>query len=137
MKPECRKYYRYDGSIEEKRWLLNGKLYRTDGPTIIYYRKNGSVEKEKWLLNDKFHRVDGPAIVHYKKNGDISYKYWFLNGNRIDPKEHLTSTPKTEEKKIELINKFAFIKKGNDYIFIKEWLRRDKEFYKKYRILIE
>ena len=109
MKPGCKKHYREDGSIEAEEWHLNDKLHRTDGPAVIYYGRDGSVEK----------------------------KYWFLNGKQIIPKEYLIPTPKTEEEKIELVNEIAFIKEGNDYIFIKEWLKRDKEFYDKYRVLIE
>ena len=165
MKPECRKKYREDGgvgreewflndelhrtdgpaviiyrkdsSVEEEHWRLNGKYYRTNGPAIVRYRKDGSVEEEHWYSNNEFHRTDGPAIVYYRKNGSVSSGYWFLNGSRIKPEQHLIQVPKTEEEKIELINEFVFIKENNNYIFIKEWLKRDKEFYKKYRMLIE
>ena len=59
-----------------KRWYLNGKLHRIDGPAIEY--PNGY---KVWYLNDKLHRIDGPAIE--LKNGD---KYWYLNNeyHRID-----------------------------------------------------
>ena len=53
-----------------KRWYLNGKLHREDGPAIEY--SNGD---KYWYLNGKLHRVDGPAIEYV--NGD---KYWYLNG---------------------------------------------------------
>jgi hypothetical protein len=52
-----------------KRWYLNGKLHRTDGPAIEY--ASGSKE---WYLNDRLHRTDGPAI----ERADGS-KEWFLN----------------------------------------------------------
>ena len=165
MKPECKKYYRDDGSIEaeewclngkchridgpaivryredgsveEKSWCLNGKYHRIDGPAIIYYRKDGGVEVEKWCLNGNLHRTDSPAVIDYNKNGSVEIEHWFLNGKRIDPKEHLMPMPKTEEEKIILINKIVFIKENNKYILIKEWLKRDKKFYEKYRVLFE
>ena len=165
MKPECKKYYRYDGNIKEERWFLNDKRHRTDGPAVIYYWENGSVsyehwcfngkhhradgpavidynidgsiKRKEWWLNDKLHRTDGPAFIGYKEDGNINYEYWYLNGKEIDPEKHLIPTPETEEKKIELINEIAFIEEDDDFIFIKDWLKRDKEFYEKYRVLIE
>ena len=74
---------------------------------------------------------------YYREDGSVEEEHWYLNGKYIDPEEHLIPTPKTEEEKIELINEFVFVKKNNNYIFIKEWLKRDKEFYDKYRMLIE
>jgi len=59
-----------DGS---KRWYLNGKLHREDGPAIEW--TDGT---KHWLLNGKYHREDGPAVEW--ANGD---KEWFLNGKEI------------------------------------------------------
>jgi len=59
-----------DGS---KRWLLNGKFHRTDGPAIEW--DDGL---KQWWLNGKRHRTDGPAI----ERADGS-KLWFLNGNEV------------------------------------------------------
>jgi hypothetical protein len=56
-----------------KRWFLNGKLHREDGPAIEL--ANGY---KAWYLNGKFHREDGPAIEY--TNGD---KAWWLNGKEI------------------------------------------------------
>ena len=165
MKPKCEKYYREDGSIEKQTWrlnntyhkvdgpaiiyyyenysietecwFLNSKRHRTDGPAIINYREDGSVESECWYLNDKLHRTDGSAIVCYRIDGSVERENWYLNDNRINPEEHLIPTPKTEENKVELINEFVFVEENNKYIFIKDWLKRDKEFYDKYRILIK
>ena len=143
MKNEPRKtdgptviYYRENGSVEEERWYLNDKFHRADGPAYVYYRNDGSVKRENWYLNGKYHRTDGPAVVVYRKNGSVELESWYLNSEYIDPEEHLIPAPETEEEKIELINKFVFINENNDYIFIKEWLRRDKEFYDKYKILM-
>ena len=115
---------------------LNGNCHRSDGPAVIYYWKNGSIIEERWYLNDELHRTDGPATIYYKEGGSVESEHWYLNDEYIIPKEHLTPTPKTEEEKIELINEIAFVKENNDYVFIKEWLKRDKEFYEKYRMLI-
>ena len=137
MKPECKKQYRKNGSVEIEGWYLNGKLHKTDGPAAIYYRRNGSIGMEGWYLNGELNRIDGPAFIYYRRNGSVKTESWYLNDEYIDPEENLIPIPKTEEEKIELINEIAFIKDGNGCIFIKEWLRSDKEFYDKYRMLIE
>lgn len=53
-----------------KRWRLNTKLHRIDGPAIEY--PNGSKE---WYHNGRMHRVDGPA-------GEYSdgSKTWYIRG---------------------------------------------------------
>jgi hypothetical protein len=53
-----------------KRWYLNDKLHREDGPAIEW--ANGS---KRWYLNGNLHRVDGPAIEYVDGT-----KYWCLNG---------------------------------------------------------
>ena len=63
-KPTCKTY-----SNGTKKWWLNGKLHREDGPAIEY--TNGY---KSWYLNGKRHREDGPAVEW--PNG---YKAWFLN----------------------------------------------------------
>ena len=55
-----------------KRWYLNHKLHREDGPAIEY--ADGHKE---WWLNGKLHREDGPAV-----EGLDGYKEWWINGNR-------------------------------------------------------
>ncbi len=59
-----------------KRWLLNEKLHRTDGPAVEY--SNGT---KRWYLNGKRHRTDGPAV----ERADGS-KFWYVNDkpHRID-----------------------------------------------------
>jgi hypothetical protein len=55
-----------------KRWYLNGKHHREDGPAIEY--DDGD---KQWWLNDERHREDGPAVE------DVGgFRLWFLNGKR-------------------------------------------------------
>lgn len=54
-----------------KRWYLNGKLHRADGPAII------SGRCRYWYFNGLYHRVDGPAVEY--PNGS---KYWWFNGEQ-------------------------------------------------------
>ena len=128
MKLEYEKKYREDGSVEVEYWHLNGKVHRTDGPALIRFGMNSSVRVKCWFLNGNLHRTDGPAVINYNKNGGIETEHWYLNDKHVIPEKHLMPMPKTEEEKIELINEF---------VFIKEWLKRDKDFYEKYRVLIE
>ena len=64
-----------------KRWYLNGKRHREDGPAVIY--ANGD---KFWYLNGKCHREDGPAVIA------SDAKYWYLNGKRITEAEHKRRT---------------------------------------------
>ena len=57
-----------------KRWMVDGKYHREDGPAIEW--PWGSKE---WYLNGKLHREDGPAT---EWAGGI--KAWWLNGRRYD-----------------------------------------------------
>jgi hypothetical protein len=52
-----------------KRWQLNGKFHREDGPAI----ETVSGYKE-WRLNGELHRVDGPAVEYARGE-----RYWYLN----------------------------------------------------------
>ena len=61
----------------DKRWYLDGKYHREDGPAIE--RTDGS---KYWHLNGKFHRKDGPAIE--RTDGS---KYWYLNGKQLTEEE--------------------------------------------------
>jgi|SRR5579859_6218621 len=55
-----------------KRWLLNGKLHRENGPAIEY--ADGT---KYWYVYDKLHRLDGPAVEW----ADGS-RAWYLQGER-------------------------------------------------------
>ena len=82
-----------------KKWQLDGRFHREDGPAIEY--KNGDTE---WFINGIHHREDGPAIefvdgtffwIHrnklHKLDGPAvkhSYgsSYWYIHGNDITEK---------------------------------------------------
>jgi len=90
-----------------KKWYLNGKLHREDGPAIEY--ADGS---KSWWLNGKRHREDGPAIEwasgskYWYLNGELhredgpavewasGHKFWYLNGKNVTEKEHKELTSK-------------------------------------------
>jgi len=63
----------------DKRWYLDGKLHRADGPAIeaVEYADG----YKAWFLDGKLHRADGPAIEY--TNGD---KIWYLDDKQIDCK---------------------------------------------------
>jgi hypothetical protein len=64
-----------------KRWYLNNKLHRIDGPAVEY--ADGT---KYWYFHGELHRTDGPAIEY--ANGT---KFWYLNGER-----HRTDGPAIE-----------------------------------------
>jgi hypothetical protein len=76
-----------------KRWRLNGKYHRIDGPAIEF--EDGGKE---WYLNGERHRVDGPAVE------DVDgHKEWWLNGDLYYFDEWLTAnTYISEEEKLML-----------------------------------
>ena len=63
-----------------KKWRLNGKLHREDGPAVE--NSNGS---KVWYLNGQRHREDGPA-----EEWPDGYKFWYLNDTELT-KRQLTS----------------------------------------------
>jgi hypothetical protein len=58
-----------------KRYFLNGKLHRLDGPAVEHPR--GSKE---WYFEGELHRENGPAFVCF--NGYASWKEYWVNGKR-------------------------------------------------------
>jgi hypothetical protein len=86
------KFHREDGPAVEyadgdRYWYLNGKRHREDGPAIEY--ADGS---RFWYLNGERHREDGPAVEY----SDGS-RYWFLNGVEYTEEEFLKKTAKVKE----------------------------------------
>jgi hypothetical protein len=81
-----------------KRWFLNGKFHREDGPAIVYV--NGT---KWWAMYGKRHRTDGPAI----DNSD-GHKEWYLNGYSYTFDEWLKrTTGLTEEEKVMMKLKYG------------------------------
>jgi len=56
-----------------KRYYLNDKLHREDGPAVEW--KNGN---KWWYRHGRLHREDGPAF----EEGWDGSKYWYINGER-------------------------------------------------------
>ena len=54
----------------DKRWYVNNKCHREDGPAVEWANGN-----KYWYVNGKRHREDGPACEYV--NGD---KFWYVNG---------------------------------------------------------
>jgi hypothetical protein len=72
------KLHRQDGPAEEwargtKRWYLHGKLHRTDGPAVEW--PDGS---KRWYLDGICHRTDGPA-----QEWADGTKLWYLDGKHL------------------------------------------------------
>ena len=63
------KQYIKTNEFGTKRYYVNNKLHREDGPSIEY--ADGS---KAWYKNGELHREDGPAIEY--ATGD---KEWWLN----------------------------------------------------------
>jgi len=59
-----------------KRYFLNDKLHREDGPALEY--NDGT---KYWFLNGKLHRADGPAV-----EWGSGHKEWWIKG-RVFPSE--------------------------------------------------
>ena len=112
MKSKC-----ITDSYGTKRWYLNRKLHREDGPAIEC--TSGS---KYWYLNGLQHRVDGPAVEC--SNGD---KYWFVNGKR-----HRVDGPAVEYANVSK----AWYINGKELTF-KQWLsavwdtlsKEDQKYY--------
>jgi len=86
-----------------KRWYLNGKLHREDGPAVEYpdgskyWYINGKYHREdgpavefangnkEWYLNDKCHREDGPAVEYADGT-----KEWYVDGEKIEVSDNDT-----------------------------------------------
>ena len=69
---ECRIY-----DDDFKRWYLNDKLHRADGPAV-----EGANGRKEWYINDELHRTDGPAIEYADGR-----KYWYINGEEYTEEE--------------------------------------------------
>ena len=106
------KFHREDGpaiedAIGDKWWFLNGKLHREDGPAV----EQANVSK-RWFLNGKLHREDGPAVEYAGGT-----KKWYLNDKPMSEDEHKRATSKAtcEGKEVEVDGVTYVLKvKGQD-----------------------
>jgi hypothetical protein len=81
-----------------KRWWVNGRRHRTDGPAIEY--ADGT---KLWYINGKQHRTDGPAIEWWDGQMD-----WYLNDHIYSFDDWLdANTDLTDGEKVMMKLKFA------------------------------
>jgi len=101
-----------------KRWYLNGKLHREDGPAVE--SANGD---KSWYLNGKCHREDGPAVEcadgtkYWYRNGKLHReggpaiecangdKWWYINGKELTEAEFNARTKSCNGKVVEIDGK--------------------------------
>ena len=96
-----------------KKWFINDKLHRANGPAVEW--SNGDKE---WWINGKLHREDGPAIEHADGR-----KEWWLNGQWFSnnearwkkAKQHLGLKESKESTNNDNINISNIITDINDY----------------------
>ena len=94
-------------SFGTKRWYLNGKRHREDGPAVIY--SNGDTI---WYLNGKLHRTNGPAVEFFNNNNiNPNIEQWWINGKEFTKKEFLKETQlvtkETEDHTGQIYNEFT------------------------------
>ena len=63
MKPYC------DVQTGLKRWYVDGKLHREDGPAV---ERTDSSRYKAWFIKNKLHRLDGPAV----EDAHGTKEYW-------------------------------------------------------------
>ena len=69
-----------------KRWYLDGKCHREDGPAVEY--TDGT---KLWYLDGKLNRTDGPAVEY-----DDGTKEWYLNDVQYTEAEWRKQTQKVK-----------------------------------------
>ena len=94
------KRHREDGPAVEradgdKFWYLNGNLHREDGPAVE--RADGS---KSWWINGKLHREDGPA---YERTDGT--KHWYLNDRLLTEEDWKKKVNKVKELTVSEISK--------------------------------
>jgi len=136
------KFHRDNGyatinKYKTKKYYRDGLLHRDGGPAIKM--ESGT---QYWYKNGLLHREDGAASC-YGSGDDINNhmsEYWY-NDTYICDEEYCyhnaVKKPRTEEEKVILINQPKLVKYKNSYCFVNYWLKQDKKFYEKYKILFE
>ena len=66
-----------------RRWYINGRHHREDGPAIEWI--DGT---KMWIINGELHREDGPAIEY-----SDGTKRWYINNKHIDLEEIIKNNP--------------------------------------------
>ena len=86
-----------------KRWYINDKLHREDGPAIEFAKGD-----KFWYSNGQRHREDGPAIEW--ANG---HKEWYINGKCVSEQNvlNLSQTLEIEGVKYTVAQIKAALKK--------------------------
>jgi len=62
----------------DKKWFVDGKSHREDGPAIEF--ASGA---KCWYTNGKLNRVDGPAIEWAS-----GAEWWYFDGRMVSEAEH-------------------------------------------------
>ena len=86
-KPEIKKSYFLNGNIWYKRYYLNGKLHRDDGPAVIRYYRNGNIRVKEYHLNGKLNREDGPDIIYYDEKSNKYRQAYYISGEYLAEQE--------------------------------------------------
>lgn len=93
MKPQMRQY----SLSGTKRWILNGRCHREDGPAV-----ENSDGPKYWYQNDRLHREDGPAVEW--EDGVIE---WWVNGCKFSFAEWMKKVNISPEEKTLLVLKYG------------------------------
>lgn len=94
--------YYENGNIKSETYYINDKLHREDGPASIEYNPKGGISYEHYFINDELHRDDGPAVIWYHENGNIKFKHYYIHGKEVDLSKYVDIS---YNKIINLINK--------------------------------
>ena len=86
------KRHREDGPAIERAdrdrwWYHHGKRHREDGPAVEY-----ATGHREWYLNGKLHRADGPAVEWAS-----GHRNWYLNGVEYTFTEWLQVNPTLDD----------------------------------------
>ena len=79
----------------DKRWYLDGKLHREDGPAIEWADGGKS-----WYRNGKLHREDGPA-----REWASGTKWWYRNGRALTEAEFMARNKTCDGKVVTIDGK--------------------------------
>ena len=78
-----------------KRWYVDGKLHREDGPACEY-----PTGDKTWYRNGKRHREDGPAVEWADGT-----RFWYLNDEELTQIQFMARTKSCDGKVITIDGK--------------------------------